>query len=528
MGFYLRKSIKVGPIRFNLSKSGIGVSAGITGFRVGTGPRGNYIQMGRGGIYYRKTLPSGNGRASPFPPQPSDFDGIDSSVGPMVEIESADVAQMSDSSSTDLLQELQDKKKKVLVEPIIIVVAAIALGGGVATDLDPIALVVLAVISAIATYFARRRDILAKTVVLFYAFDAELEQAYAALHDGASKLAACAGCWHIAASGRVYDRKYHAGASSLVDRKSTKVAHASPPFLKTNIDTISIGVGRQTIYLFPDRALVYEAGQVGAIGYEQLKLSVTQTRFIEDSAPADARVVDRTWHYVNKRGGQDLRFSNNRGLPICLYDELHFASSTGLNEIIQVSRSEVGKFLEVALTALRAQVAAAGELHRNPGTEGTTPATSEIDERARNGRQVAVAFIGIVSAAILVGIVARMRQQRPPIEAHIHTNAAVTTPANAPAFPALERTPSGPARLPVTATAPSTPARSLVPTPSSPKPGASWVAKTTRAVRAKMGGKEVLIPKGVQLQVVGRSASDVLVSYGGSTATIPASATDLR
>jgi len=36
MGFYLRKSLRVGPLRFNLSKSGIGLSAGIKGFRIGT------------------------------------------------------------------------------------------------------------------------------------------------------------------------------------------------------------------------------------------------------------------------------------------------------------------------------------------------------------------------------------------------------------------------------------------------------------------------------------------------------------
>jgi hypothetical protein len=38
MGFYIRKSVSVGPFRFNLSKSGIGVSTGIMGFRVGSGP----------------------------------------------------------------------------------------------------------------------------------------------------------------------------------------------------------------------------------------------------------------------------------------------------------------------------------------------------------------------------------------------------------------------------------------------------------------------------------------------------------
>src|SRR4029077_16042409 len=57
MSFYLRKSIKVGPLRFNLSGSGVGVSAGIRGLRFGVGPRGNYVHMGRSGIYYRATIP---------------------------------------------------------------------------------------------------------------------------------------------------------------------------------------------------------------------------------------------------------------------------------------------------------------------------------------------------------------------------------------------------------------------------------------------------------------------------------------
>ncbi len=43
MGLYIRKSISVGPFRFNLSKSGFGVSAGVKGLRVGTGPRGKSV-----------------------------------------------------------------------------------------------------------------------------------------------------------------------------------------------------------------------------------------------------------------------------------------------------------------------------------------------------------------------------------------------------------------------------------------------------------------------------------------------------
>ena len=55
MGFYLRKSFKLGPVRLNLSKSGLGASFGIKGFRYGINAQGKeYIHAGRYGLYYRK------------------------------------------------------------------------------------------------------------------------------------------------------------------------------------------------------------------------------------------------------------------------------------------------------------------------------------------------------------------------------------------------------------------------------------------------------------------------------------------
>jgi hypothetical protein len=56
VGVTFRKSIVAGPVRFNLSGSGIGVSAGVKGFRVGSGPRGGYVRAERGGIHYQRTL----------------------------------------------------------------------------------------------------------------------------------------------------------------------------------------------------------------------------------------------------------------------------------------------------------------------------------------------------------------------------------------------------------------------------------------------------------------------------------------
>jgi hypothetical protein len=65
VGFYFRKSKKFGPFRLNLSKSGIGVSAGVKGFRVSTGPRGTYLNAGRKGLYYRTKLSGKNPRSAP-------------------------------------------------------------------------------------------------------------------------------------------------------------------------------------------------------------------------------------------------------------------------------------------------------------------------------------------------------------------------------------------------------------------------------------------------------------------------------
>lgn len=57
MGFYLRKSFGFGPIRLNLSKSGLGASVGVKGARVGITSRGRaYIHAGRGGVYVREYL----------------------------------------------------------------------------------------------------------------------------------------------------------------------------------------------------------------------------------------------------------------------------------------------------------------------------------------------------------------------------------------------------------------------------------------------------------------------------------------
>ena len=361
MAFYLRKSVSFGPLRFNLSKSGIGVSAGIKGLRFGAGPRGNYVHMGRGGLYYRSTFSSKSGASAPGP-APGVPRTPEAAFGEvtMSEIESADASQMTDSSSESLLAEFDAKRKKVRVTPLVIWVAIGATCAAVALAQYRNPAVVIAVVAAVLFPVAVVRDRLTKTVVLLYDMTPEFEERYRRLHDAINGLASANAIWHVTHKGRTPDAKYFAGANELIRRSSIRPRFSPPPFVKTNLPTPSIPVGKQTLYFFPDRLLVFDSNKVGAVAYDALELDVGEVSFIEDgSVPRDAVIVEHTWKYVNKKGGPDRRFRDNRQLPVARYQTLHLRSRTGLNELLHISRLNLVQPVSQTVRDLVAEMAAA-------------------------------------------------------------------------------------------------------------------------------------------------------------------------
>jgi hypothetical protein len=64
MAIYLKKTFKFGPFNINLSKSGVGFSAGVKGARISKCPRGTFVNIGKNGIHYRKSLTSLNNSIS--------------------------------------------------------------------------------------------------------------------------------------------------------------------------------------------------------------------------------------------------------------------------------------------------------------------------------------------------------------------------------------------------------------------------------------------------------------------------------
>lgn len=349
MGFYLRKSVSVGPFRVNFSSSGVGVSAGIKGLRVGTGPRGNYISVGTGALRYRATLPStstSNPRDVSQPHLPSvDADGMKS-------IESGPVEAMQDNSSSELLKELRGKAQRPAYWKFSAVASIIAIWLG-AQSSTPLLMWLVGVAGLALTIFIGIRDTVAKTAVLCYQLDEPNEKAFDSLHNAFAGFSSCSRAWRIDAKGAVKDSKYHAGASALVTRKGASFGRGLPPMMKSNIEVPFVkgtGIG---LYFMPDRVLVYSSTDVGAVSYKELMFDGRVQRFIEDgTVPHDAEVVDKTWKYVNKKGGPDKRFKDNRQLPVVLYEELRFGSASGLNEVFQVSKHSTSAAVRNAISTM--------------------------------------------------------------------------------------------------------------------------------------------------------------------------------
>jgi hypothetical protein len=331
MGFYIRKSIKLGGVRFNFSKSGIGASVGVKGFRIGTSPRGNYIHMGVNGIYYRAAIGKKKEKSHTH-----SINQTQQVITPPAEellfqdIESGDVSLIVDSSSQDIINEITSKQKKIpfwlFTFPLVFI---------------PVAGVFLAIVTGLLLYFFvdKRR----KTTILFYDIEEQTENEIQQFYNSFDEMLRCQQAWHISAQAAVRDRKYQAGASSIVKRTSIRIQYKTPSYIKTNVKVLMIPVGIQKLYLFPDRILIFENKKVGGLSYANFNITQHDQRFIESGiVPMDGNVIDYTWQYVNKSGGPDKRFQNNRKLPILMYSEILCQSNTGLNELIQLSKQGAG------------------------------------------------------------------------------------------------------------------------------------------------------------------------------------------
>jgi len=181
---------------------------------------------------------------------------------------------------------------------------------------------------------------------LLYEMDEQMTTVYSAFASHFSSFNSCVRKWQYLHTQQNHDWKRNAGAGRLINRVPVSGISANKVpirYFKTNVDIPHIRLRNTQLFFLPERLLIRRGNRFAAVFYRNLQIEGGTTRFIEDeTVPGDARIVDHTWKYVNRNGGPDRRFNNNRQIPICLYSQYTLRSGTGVYETICTSR--IGAF----------------------------------------------------------------------------------------------------------------------------------------------------------------------------------------
>jgi hypothetical protein len=141
-----------------------------------------------------------------------------------------------------------------------------------------------------------------------------------------------------------------------------------------------------SLFFLPDHILILQSGKYGAVSYDTLSVWFSLQRFIESqSVPPDAQIIDYTWQFVNKSGGPDRRFSNNRQLPVMQYGSIQLSSKTGLNIHLDVSNI---KAAEAFVAPFNASSPTSSQTNKQPRNPSIGDPEHRVDENLKSACEV--------------------------------------------------------------------------------------------------------------------------------------------
>ena len=153
------------------------------------------------------------------------------------------------------------------------------------------------------------------------------------------------------------------------ERRPAKVGLLPTPGIKSDMPVWGIEAGDESIFFFPEGALIYIDDRYDALPYKSLKVAFSSGRFFEEEElPDDATVVERTWRFSRPDGSPDPRYKkDNVEIPVVLYGLLEISTPS-----LPKMRLEVSDRLAAA---------------RFARTFGAKVSTEESKEKAGHGEE---------------------------------------------------------------------------------------------------------------------------------------------
>lgn len=389
MGWRYRSSFKLFPgVRINVSSRGVSTTIGVRGASVNFSSRGAYLNTGipGTGLSFRQRLNVPSQKPTHdnvvyAPSTPSAVPGPPVEEPPAVEIysladlnlpgaiKSAGITELVSQGLRDLqsLLEAADREYQAITRELDRTKRRESACQGLVTRLQRswwrrfFQKKQLIATQAEAEQLKEHRQELEEqqrlcTVPIDSDLQPELAQAFEAIQQAFRTACTSKMIWDKTSAAASNQFATRSAASTVITR--TKVKFNSRPADIINSESLPCHLANANggdIYLYPGFILVFESKeQFALIDWRDVEVQFWRQRFIEDEdVPSDAPQVDQTWQYVNKNGSPDLRFSNNRQLPILEYGDLCFRSDSGLNEAYQLSNPDYAEKLYQAFVAYR-------------------------------------------------------------------------------------------------------------------------------------------------------------------------------
>lgn len=328
MGFRFRKSIKVGGgFRINLSKSGIGYSWGIPGYRItktATGrTRNTYSIPGTGMSYVQESSTRSKGKDK------LSKESINIINNEFTDINNVEIENYFSEKYQEVINQISKLIKLNKLSSWLLL--------SIILSYNPVFLVILLIGFAIKIYVYNYGR-----VIFNYDLDEFAKEKYKNESEAWLSLNNAKGLWQIIQTASVLNQKSNAGASKNINTIPVKVLKKTPFYLKTNVDVFQINLRKISLIILPDKIIVICNKKIGIIDYKDINIKVSPVEIVEvNQVPSDAKIVNYTWLYVNKDGTPDKRYKDNPQFPICLYGNIYITSTNGLNVHLQCSNFEI-------------------------------------------------------------------------------------------------------------------------------------------------------------------------------------------
>jgi len=195
------------------------------------------------------------------------------------------------------------------------------------------------------------------------------------------------------------------------EREPARVGLLPTPGIKTDVPVWGIEVVDESIFFFPEGALIYSDDRYEPLPYASLKVAFSSARFFEEEElPDDATVVDRTWRFSRADGSPDPRYKrDNVQIPIVLYALLQISAPSGLKVRLGVSdRLAAARFArtfgaEASVEEPKEKNAGHGE-ERRRSDEDSGRSSSERGEEERRSAQILEREASLATARKALGV----------------------------------------------------------------------------------------------------------------------------